>query len=106
MNKIIENIKEAIWTDKINRNFLLSTILLFVINLQIWQKIIYKNEVFVYTVIKYYPLQIFVIVFILHLIMSIYSYEKDEKISHLFLGFNLFLLVIIFITEMLYIYNK
>lgn len=88
------------------RYALLLTILFSVISYYLWTNIIVGREIFVYTSFGYYPLQVFAIIAVLHLFLSLYAYVKDKTISYLLMGSLLFLSTIILITIAGYIIHS
>ncbi|MFA7243789.1 MAG: hypothetical protein WC080_00655 [Patescibacteria group bacterium] len=106
MKILFENIKNCLWNDLFNRYFVIVAAVSGIIEYFIWTKGITDNGIFVYTRLNYYPIQLLLVILILHLILSIYSYKKDEHISHLLLGALPFYSIFIFVLEMFYIYGN
>ena len=104
--EIIENLKISLYDDLFNRYLILVSAALFVADFLVWQYVIVRGEIFVYTAFGYYPLQLLSIIFILHLILSAYSYKKDKHVSNLLLGFLGFYTFLILIVEILYIIHQ
>jgi len=100
---ILKDIQSSLYGNKINRYFVLGQLLLFALTLLIWVKVIVARDIYIYSSTNYFPLQIFVVVFIIHIVLSVYSYKNDKYLSNLLLGASLFYIILIFILEMLYI---
>lgn len=106
MKSFIEIITDSIWKDIYNRFFVIFSAILGIIEYVIWTQVIVAGDIFVYTRLTYFPIQLFLVIFILHLFLSIYSYKRDEHISHLLLGALPFYAIFLFILEMFYIYGN
>jgi len=100
---ILSEIKASLYENILNRYFVISQIVLFVITFAIWKKIIVVQNIFIYSPTNYYPLQVFSVVFVLHIVLSVYSYKNDKYISSLLLGAITLYLLLILILEFLYI---
>jgi hypothetical protein len=100
---ILNDITDSLYTNVLNRYFVIGQIALFSVAILIWMKIIVAKNIFVYSSTNYFPLQIFVIVLILHIILSVYSYKNDKYISNLLLGASVLYILLILILESLYI---
>lgn len=99
----LREIKSSLYDNILNRYLVLIQIVLFVIAILIWMKVLVAQNVFIYSSNNYFPLQIYVVVFFLHLILSVYSYRKDRYISNLLFGASTFYIVLIIVLELLYI---
>jgi len=103
---IVNLIKKALVSDKPNLAFVVSSIVLWIIAYSLWVFIILRNNIFLYTPLSYGPHIYVLVIFVLHLIVSIYSYDKDAKISHLLLGsaafFNFMTVVLLLIYTITY----
>ena len=88
--KIYSNLSQklitALYNDKINRFFVVFSFLSIFIILYIWRKIFMVREVIFYSSTNYSPFRFIVVVAVLHLAISLYSYKNDKKISHLLMG--------------------
>ena len=100
-----ELIDKALIKNKFNFYALVISILVFVTEYIVWQEMIVKQDVFVYSVLTYFPLELFAIVFVIHVILAVYSFRVERMISNLLLGFNIFFLYLIFIIEAFYLIN-
>ena len=106
IKNIFQEIKSTLFDDRANLYMLLFQIVAFAITFTIWNLVIEKRDIFIYTVTNYFPLQIFAIIIIIHLFLAVYSYKKDRQISHVLLGASTFLMLIIITIEFLYILNR
>ena len=106
IKNIFQEIKLTLFDDKANLYMLIFQIVAFTITFIIWNLVIEKRDIFVYTVTNYYPLQFFAFIIVIHLFLSVYSYKKDKQISHVLLGASSFLMLIIITIEFLYILNR
>lgn len=100
---IFNGIKVSLYENILNRYFVLGQIFLLVAVILIWTKIIVAQNIFVYSSTNYFPLQVYIIVLALHLILSVYSYKNDKYISNLLLGASALYIILILILELLYI---
>lgn len=103
MKSFIETTKNCLWDDLYNRYFVVFTVIVGLIEYVVWSQAIVGGGIFVYTRLSYYPVQLLIVIFILHLILSIYSFRKDEHISHLLLGALPVLAIFVLILEIFYI---
>ena len=103
--KTYELIRISLIDNKFNFYALVISILVFVIEYIVWQDMIIKQDVFVYSVLTYFPLELFAIFFVIHVILAVYSFRVEKMISNLLLGFNVFFLYLIFIIEAFYLIN-
>lgn len=106
IKSIYQETKSSLYTDKVNLYMLIFQIVAFSVTYIIWNLVIEKRDIFIYTKTSYYPLQIFAFIFVIHLFLSVYSYKNDKHISHILLGASSFLMLIIITIEFLYILNR
>lgn len=106
LKRFLSTTQESLIADKINRYLLISQLPMFGISFVVWIYVIERRDIFVYSVTNYFPLQIFCLIFILHLILSIYSYNRDKYISYLLLGATQLYILVIISLEILYILNR
>lgn len=100
---ILIDIKSSLYENVLNRYFVVGQILLLLGIYLLWSKVIVAQNIYIYSSTKYFPLQVYAVVLILHLILSVYSYKNDKYISSLLLGASTFYAVLILILELLYI---
>ena len=100
-----ELINKPLKENKVKFYVLIISILVFVAEYIVWQELIIKQDVFVYSVLTYFPLELFAIIFVIHVVLATYSFKVEKMISNLLLGFNIFYLYLIFIIEAFYIIN-
>lgn len=103
MKTVISSIKQSLWDDLYNRYFLVFSIVIGLVEYFIWEKYIVEGGIFVYSPLRYFPVQLFLIIIFLHVILSIYSYSKDDHIAHLLVGALPFYAILILILEIMYI---
>ena len=82
------------------------TIVLAIIAYIIWKSSISDNQIYVFTVLNYYPIQILLLIFIVHLVLSIYAYKNDKNISYLLNGSVVFFSALILLMEVFYLANR
>jgi hypothetical protein len=82
------------------------TIVLAVIAYIVWKRSITDNQIYVFTVLNYYPIQILLLIFIVHLALSIYAYKNDKNISYLLNGSVVFFAALILLMEVFYLFNR
>lgn len=99
-------LQEFFFDNQFIRYSLLLVIIVTLLNYYLWQRVILVREIFVYTSFGYYPLQVFAIIGVLHLFLSVYAYNKDKAISHLLIGSLLFQSIILLITIAGYIIHS
>ncbi len=104
-SEIFNLIKKSLYLDKPNLVFVVSSVLLWIIAYSLWVFVILKKGIYLYATLSYGPHIYVLIIFILHLIISVYSYEKDEKISHLFLGSSTFFNFMTVVLLLVYMIN-
>ena len=103
---IYNDIRNSLYDNVLNRYFVLAQVVLFVVVALIWSRVIVSQNVYIYSSTNYFPLQVYVVVVVIHLILSVYSYRNDKYISNLLLGACTFYLVLILILELLYLIYK
>jgi len=106
LKQFLSIIQESLIANKINRYLLISQLVMFGISLVVWIYVIERRDIFVYSVTDYFPLQIFCLIFMLHLILSVYSYNRDKYISYLLLGATQLYILVIISLEIFYILNR
>ena len=106
VRETFKNVKKSLFDDRFNYIALIISIIAFLVEFIIWQELIVRKEVFVYSVLAYYPLELFAAIFVIHVVLAISSYKLDKYISNFLLGFGVFYLFLIFIAEVFYIVNK
>jgi len=102
---VINLIKKALIADKPNLIFVISSIVLWIVAYSLWVFVIPVKNIFLYTPLSYGPHIYVLVIFVLHLIVSIYSYDKDSKISHLLLGSVAFFNFMTVVLLLVYIIN-
>lgn len=106
LKNILNDIKISLFDNLLNRYFLATQVVLLCMAILIWLKIIVAQNIFIYSSTSYFPLQVYAVVMIVHLVLSIYSYKKDVYISNLLLGASAFYIMTILVLELLYIINR
>ena len=98
----LEKIKECFWNDVVNRYCLIVVLSFGLIEYFLWQYLS-KNEYFIfYTPYSYYPLQVYLIIAIIHLFISYSSYKINTRISNFLLGFLTIYGLFIIVLEIYY----
>lgn len=97
--------KKALFSDKLNLTFLLSTIIVAFVDFIIWRARLEIPDLFVYTGFNIYPVQYLAIVLIINTLMAIFSYSKEKEISYLLLCTNIFLVLLVLVLEIFYLKN-
>jgi len=100
---ILDDLKASLFDNILNRYFLIIQIVLLFVAILIWFKIIVAQNIYIYSSTNYFPLQVYSVVMLVHLILSVYSFKKDVYISNLLLAASTFYIIIILILELLYI---
>lgn len=103
---IFNEIKLSLFNNRTNLCMLIFQIVAFAITFAVWNMVIEKKDIYIYTVTNYFPLQIFAFIMVIHLFLSVYSYGRDKHISYVLLGASSFLMLIIITIEFLYILNR
>jgi len=92
--------------DLFQRYVILTTLASSLIIYYIWHYIIIPKEIFVYSAFGYYPIQVFSIIGVLHIVISLYGYNKDKLISYLLMSALLFYTILIMIIEIGYLIHS
>lgn len=102
MNQFVKNTKPALWSDQYNRINVVMSICGGLIIYIIWKNLAQNPNFLFYTPYNCYPIEIFLIIFIMHLILAVSSYHIDKYISNLLLSALQFYLILIIILELYY----
>lgn len=86
IKNLIDLIIKSLYKDRVNLYFIISSVLMLLVAYSLWVFVIIRKGIFIYTPLDYGPHVYVLIILILHTLVSIYSYDKDEKISHLLFG--------------------
>jgi len=100
---ILNDIADSLYKNVLNRYLVLGQIVLLCAAVLVWIKIITAQNIFIYSSTNYFPIQVYIVVMAIHLILSVYSYKNDKYISGLLLGASILYVVLILILELLYI---
>lgn len=98
--------KSSLFDYRPNFGMVVFQVVAFIISLLVWIKVIEQNNIFVYSVTNYFPLQVFLLIFLIHITLSVYAYKKDKNISILLLGASTFYIIIVITIESLYLIYK
>lgn len=102
MLQAIKDSYKAIYLDSFNRWAVIAGLALALVNYLIWHMLGGKESFSVYSPYGYYPLQMLAIVWLLHLIIAVYSYKIDKKISYLLTSALTFYALLIIVLEIYY----
>jgi hypothetical protein len=106
INKLYQESLRPYFTDIVIIYELSITVILAIVAYVIWKSSISDNQIYVFTVLNYYPIQILLLIFVIHLILSLYAYRNDKYISYLLGGSTVFFAALILLMEVFYLANK
>ena len=102
MKKFFKATCDALYLDEYNRLTILLTVTLSVIAYLFWSKLSQAENFNFFLPYNYYPLEIFILVFVLHAIISVHSYSIDKQISRLLTSSTVFFALLIIVLEFYY----
>lgn len=103
ISKTYSFLKEALYSDVIDRSLLIVSILLFLLDWGIWHFYLSDPTLNVYLKLTIYPMAYLAIVFGINLILAVTAHEKDREIGYLLLIGNIICTLLIFALEVFYL---
>ena len=96
-------IYDSCYLDEYNRLALLGSVGIFLISYIFWYRLSSTESFqYFYSPYSYYPLEMYTMVFVLHLIIIVNSYKLDKSISHLLSSSLVFFSILLLILEAYY----
>ena len=95
-------LKESLYDNEFNRLALLANVAGMAICYLIWTQLIQQKQIEFFTPYGIYPVQLVIVIWMLHLAISVYSYKVDKYISNLLIAAPILYSILIFILEIYY----
>lgn len=102
MKELLKQVKTALYVDEFNRLSILLGGGGALICYLIWIKLSNSENFIFFTPYGYYPLQVFLAVWLMHVIIAVYSYKIDKFISYLMTASLIFYSILIIVLEFYY----
>ena len=106
LKNLYQDFLKPYFTDKVAVYELSITAVLALVAFIIWKSSISDNQIYVFTILNYYPIQILLLIFVVHLVLSVYAYKNDKNIAYLLGGSTVFYASLILLMEIFYLSNK
>ena len=93
----------ALFRDNFNLIVLTSSIVLLAVDYFIWNWRLESAELYVVSIGTIFPVQYLFVIWLINLILAVFSYDKEKEISYLLLSASCFVGLLVLILEIYYL---
>lgn len=102
----LDLIKRACLEDRVNFNFLVSSLAVAGLSYIIWKEKLSAGSANFYWRLPFSPLTYFIIILVINLLLSLNTFDNEKEVSHLLLGATTLISLLVFILFMFYLTNS